>query len=562
MQSRLFLFVMNQLLSNAFALATRLNLARWIIAISALKIILGIVTRFTGIDVWDDALMFVRYADNFLAYGNVAWNPGGEAVYGTTSPLFLSVIILLRVAFGSNPLVILWFASIIGGLGFIVLFASLSERHTQLEPSSRDWVGALVFFSLAAPNTMLIQHLTTGMDTTLTLVYLTGFVWLYKYHERTQSNASALATGLIAGLAFFCRPELLIFTFILSAFVAIGDPTPRARRNAWLILAIAAGAVASEMLIAQLILNSPLPLPFYAKGLKLYGDAIYLQYAGKNWNELKNFLSAYWYLFALIAADLVLNFKPWRTGRAAEKGMLLAVVVFIAYLTFLVLQIMGGAARFYLPVLPIILWLGSQGLVALVQRVSRVPSARIRAGSWAIATFFALIALAFLFRRAYWEVQWLGARVPQPMFANFDAHRLVEIAWPRQLWYRLDEVADLPDDLVIAATEVGYLGALNPGKPIVDLAGLNTADFARAPFAANVLFEKYNPDLIYLPHPHYVEMNPAIFDAPQFRQNYVYRHRDELGVWLDVAIRRDSKHVDALRRILDKGKIASPVRTQ
>jgi hypothetical protein len=242
--------------------------------------------------------------------------------------------------------------------------------------------------------------------------------------------------------------------------------------------------------------------------------------------------------------------------------MLLAVAVFIAYFTFFVLQIMGGAARFYLPTLPIILWLAAQSLVALIQRLPRVASARLRVGGWVITTSVALIALAFLFRRAYWETQWLGARLSHPIYANFDTHRLVALSWPHQFWYHLDEVADLPDDLVVAATEVGYLGTLNPGKPIVDLAGLNTADFARAPFAADLLFEKYNPDLIYLPHPHYVEMNQAIFNAPQFQQNYVYWHRDELGVWLDVAIRRDSKHFEALRRMMDKGKISAPVRTQ
>jgi hypothetical protein len=42
---------------------------------------LGIVSQLSARRVWDDAYMFVRYADNILTYHKAAWNPGGEPAY-------------------------------------------------------------------------------------------------------------------------------------------------------------------------------------------------------------------------------------------------------------------------------------------------------------------------------------------------------------------------------------------------------------------------------------------------------------------------------------------------
>ena len=49
---------------------------------------------------FDDAYMFIRYANNLLAGYGHAWNPGGEQTFGSTSLTHLGVVTLLKACFG------------------------------------------------------------------------------------------------------------------------------------------------------------------------------------------------------------------------------------------------------------------------------------------------------------------------------------------------------------------------------------------------------------------------------------------------------------------------------
>jgi hypothetical protein len=132
---------------------------------------------------------------------------------------------------------------------------------------------------------------------------------------------------------------------------------------------------------------------------------------------------------------------------------------------------------------------------------------------------------------------------------ELDLQEHTRTGWPSEYWYRLDRFVSLPDDLVIAATEVGLPGVLAPRKTIVDLAGLNESQFARHPFSAERLFARYRPDLLYMPHPNYAEMNRAIEERLD-AEGYDFHTARELDVDFGVAIRRDSRHYDAMRRIV------------
>src|SRR5262245_16582256 len=58
-------------------------------ALAALKVLV----KFDVGTLWDDSYMFQRYAQNVVGDGRIAWNPGGEAAYGLTSPLFLIIAV-------------------------------------------------------------------------------------------------------------------------------------------------------------------------------------------------------------------------------------------------------------------------------------------------------------------------------------------------------------------------------------------------------------------------------------------------------------------------------------
>ena len=86
---------------------------------------LGILSQFSASNIWDDAYMFVRYADNILAHKRLSWNPGGEATYGLTSILFLVVVLPLRLLIPNNPAVVAVLSSLVSGLLFLCLLVIL-----------------------------------------------------------------------------------------------------------------------------------------------------------------------------------------------------------------------------------------------------------------------------------------------------------------------------------------------------------------------------------------------------------------------------------------------------
>lgn len=116
--------------------------------------------------------------------------------------------------------------------------------------------------------------------------------------------------------------------------------------------------------------------------------------------------------------------------------------------------------------------------------------------------------------------------------------------------FDLDKFSQFPNDFVIASTEVGHPGILNSRKVIVDLAGLNTADFAHPPFSTELLFRKYRPDLIYMPHPDYREMIAQIKSDTYFGEHYEYFDGEARGALLDIAIWKDSKYYPMMQQIM------------
>jgi hypothetical protein len=133
------------------------------------------------------------------------------------------------------------------------------------------------------------------------------------------------------------------------------------------------------------------------------------------------------------------------------------------------------------------------------------------------------------------------------LFRHFDVWENYEHAWPADYWIRLDGFSRLPDDLVIATTEIGYPGVMNPDKRIVDLAGLNDREFARHGFSAAALFARERPDLFLLPRRHYAALRSELLGSAVFRAGYEVFTPPH---GLILALRRDSRHFAAMRHVL------------
>lgn len=513
---------------------------------------LAVLSQISASHVWDDAYMFVRYADNVLTYKNMAWNPGGEPTYGLTSILYLAVVLPLRLVVPDNPALAAVLSSLVSGCLFSGLLVILLERYTAATPKVRRILVVFILFALAASSENLAAHFVGGMDTTFALAFVTTYILLSKWHESSLSTTSMVLVGIWGGLAFYARPDLTLYSFIVPASMAVWGPERRAKQRGLASLGITVGVTGALVWLAYRHLNSPLPLPFYSKGLGLYGESTAAQYRFVPARELFFYLLSYWYLFLLIGANLLINFKEWRRRTSAvDKGLLIATGLFIFYYLFFVLQIMYYHQRFYYPTLPAIAFLASQSAARMLERGSRSIQQEFQRSSsllWPLAALFLLVSLL----AAFLSIPRNFSEPSKTDLAHFTVLDSYKSKW-RDYWFRLDEFSELPNDLVIAATEVGHLAAMNPEKVIVDLSGLNETDFAHQRFSADLLFRKYQPDLIYMPHPNYNQMIDQIADNQYFSNHYDYFSAQELNVAMGLALRRDSKYYPAMLEIVENG---------
>ncbi len=296
---------------------------------------LGILSQFSAQFVLDDAYMFVRYADNLLSEGRLSWNPGGEATYGLTSCLYLGVVLAVRFLVSGNPALAAGLSSLVSGLVFVLLLAVLLRRYTDTRPAGGSLLALMGLFSLAVSIPYLASHFVSGMDTAFAFVFLTLYIILCRRYERHSSLARVLGLEIWGGLAFFARPDLMLFTFFVPVSMVLFGADRKAKRDGLWILGLTVGVTGVQVGFASYYFGSALPLPFYAKGMRLYGDYLIEQYRLVPFTEWLYYLASYWYLALIVGADLVLNFRRWRSGvSAVEKGLLIATCLFIFYYLF------------------------------------------------------------------------------------------------------------------------------------------------------------------------------------------------------------------------------------
>ncbi|MFN8589026.1 MAG: hypothetical protein U0704_14640 [Candidatus Eisenbacteria bacterium] len=512
----------------------------WAVALACFALFAAHVAReVRATSVWDDAWMFVRYAQQLLAHGVPAFAPGGPGTYGLTSPAFLSVVAPLALAFGGDVVRVALGSSLLAGALFLLFLSRLLVSLTRGAPRRRAATFALVAFTLAYGAPALARHFASGMDTTFALAYLTVWLLLAQASARLDSDDASLTLGLFGGAAFAVRPDLLVFTFgapLVAMWCARHPREKRGWARAATFAALAAGAQSAAF---AWWLHAPLPLPFFVKTAGFYGPTLRAAYAGVALAETGAFLRSMSALRIAIAAAIVLQpLRWWRESAALEKALLGAGLAFTAYHAVAVVPIMGYAGRFQMPLLPVLAFLAATSLARLARDF---PAAWPR--SLAV-TLVALLVASVAVRRIAAHATVPSADGP----GRFSLEAAYRANWA-DYWVGLDRVSALPDDLTLATTEVGLPAALAPGRRIVDLSGLNERSMALAHVSADSVVRREAPDLVYLPHPHYAEMRDAMLADPRFRAGYEIWTAAALRADMGVAVRRTSPYADTLRAL-------------
>ena len=522
---------------------------------------LKVLTLFGVVNLVDDSLMFGRYAGNFLNSGRLSWNPGGPATYGLTSNLFLLVVVPLRLIFTDSPGVVALLSSSFASLAFLILLVGLLLSFGRNRLAAKAVI-LLTFVTFITSSNRLDLHTTSGMDTTFALTCLTAYIWLWKAWEKSPSRTKIITLGVMGGLTFWARPDLMLYTLLIPLAVIVFAATSAQRRSASAILGITLAVLGAVLVFNTIYFHSTLPLPFYAKSLRIYGAAYEAIYNGMAQDLLFNFLNSYRFLIGLIIVGLLLNLKtPWRKLAGVEIGLGTATILFLLYYWGWVIPIMGYDQRFYYPTLPALVWLAARSADTIAE------SFWFFLKHWLqnpVRRWQVLIGLVGLGEAAaFWYcIVAIRTYVPANFSAAIEAHTIGQLSvadtyqalnlshiWT---WYRLDQFSALPDDLVIATSDVGQPGAMNPRKTLIDMAGLNETDFAHQPFSADLLFKKYQPDLFYMPHRDYVEMLANLTSNQYFQQHYDYFPAERLNSPFGVAIWRDSKYYQQMLNIMPK----------
>jgi hypothetical protein len=458
---------------------------------------------------FDDAYMFARYAHHLTRGRGFAWNPDGVQTYGPTSLLYVLVVAAFHALvppLGPGPLVTV--ASGLLGLGALALLVLTVTKNARSEALRAPAVAAAFIVAPLIFQQGFLFHATTGMDTTLAILCNTTLILSVLSYVKAPSPRALAGMCASSWLSFAARPDDGIYALAFpTLYLALHLPT---LRHAARFLPIALALFGLDALAKRLWFGSPFPLSMYVKS-----GVFYEGYVGAwHWNPIE-----YLFFFAAAAAPflamIVLGAR--RTSLRTVVAFLLPVALTFLYY-FRVTQVMGFSARYYFPGLPFVV---VAGVLVLDEQLlgARIAGARppLTRGLLSIAIFAAAFGFADPIAKSY-AFRYLGPKAAPEV-------TLVE-GLPRRGWDGAINavsriVQRLPQEAVIAASEVGYLGAAAPELTIVDLAGLNDSTLARKGFSAAYV-ESRRPDLIWMPHSEYMGLNKALLASSELAARYDY----------------------------------------
>ncbi|GEO16332.1 hypothetical protein MAE02_40280 [Microvirga aerophila] len=475
---------------------------------------------------FDDAYMFYRYAINLRKGLGLSWNPDGVPTYGLTSQLWVFVVLpftWLPLHAGAALQIASWVTGTVG----LALLGFTAVRHAKPSPQSTI-VAACAVLALAL-NPAFAFHLTTGMDTLLSFLANVVLMLVLLEYLVCPSTRRAFTIGLAAFAAVLARPDNVLCALGVPFLVWLLNNKEERRRDVIGLVGLPVLLTAADLTICRWYFGTPLPLGFYAKSVN--------GYVGFQSEENP-------FRYMLAAAPCWLPFLALLiAGAARGQGRLLVACLLPIAATLLYLctvrQVMGFVGRYYIPFLPYLVL--PAVLSAATVLVRDGPEGRFR---------FVKALLVLLSVHMGVSIAWVRL---EPAYLEFTRPHPVPVrspaitssaSLPLVPWFEAiarlaeDVVTNLPAGASLAASEVGYLGAVAPNTVLIDLVGLNDTRISRNGFSLDDLLARA-PDLIWLPHLHYTGLRAQILAEPRFHDRYqVIVGALNYG----LALRRDSPH--------------------
>ncbi len=499
-----------------------------------------------GADIrFDDAWFFLRYAEHLLDGHGLAWNAGERPVYGVTSLAHQLVVTLLLAITTLRGSELLFVSSAVPAFlagGVMAWTASRWMPGGSLLRQPLVWLGALSL--LLMRGRYYQRNAMTGMDTGLGCLTLAVVVALAVSHAREPRILRLGAVLAAAWLAFNARPDTGLFLALFPAGALLSlQGFARGWRKAALYFVGLASVLLGDAAIKLWLFGDYLPLSHYAKQ-----SGFYEGYVGRrDWNPFE-YLAQIW--FASLPFLAVLVWTVRRPVLPMLAALLAPVALTFAYLGTVV-QVMGYNARYYVPFLGVVV-LASAWSLGHWLRLPPDARALSRGGRAGRIVAIVLIGVAQpAFKAAsgsLWEAVVPTSREfrPQTRYATEASSRLPSSEWDeltdalKELW------AGLPPGTVTSMSEYGMVGQVAPRVAIVDPLGLHDREVAHHGFDVDRFFAA-EPELIWMPHPHYTSINARIVDADQLWAEYDF-YPEAFG--FGVLVRRDGERAETVAAAL------------
>lgn len=452
---------------------------------------------------YDDALFFLRFADNAVEHGVFAWNPDDGPVYGNTAQLWQLLVAGLRLAFADHMVLA---GRLMSAVALVTAGLLLPRRHAPA-----------TLLAFASP--VALATVVSGMETAVALALGAAFL-----RALAGERDNSLLLTILAVLLWLARPDSLLLS--LPSLVL-------AERRRWRALALSVAAVGVGMGLLHLAYGTPVPLSFLVKsGLSPLTDPHFLSIS--RMGKLRH--SA---MFLVTAGPLLWMAGGRRTARWWGPALLFC----IWHLTMTV-DVMGLHARFYAPALP---WLALAaasgdrrcgvgpvvavaGLVALGLSADLLPGNRGwaigRVGGWTWGAAVATVGLATLPHIPRRTAAIVGVLLAGVLLDHgaVPNTRLSDRAYVARLqkqatsWRGLSQLARcLGPELHVYHSEIGVVGARLPEARVTDLGGLMNAEQTLHGLDFEAACQRDRPEAIFLPHRNYRALNAEIADGECIR---------------------------------------------
>jgi hypothetical protein len=485
-----------------------------------------------GSTTFDDAYMFARYAHHLLSGDGLAWNAGAAPTYGLTSLPYVFVVAAGLAAVPLDDGTVLPLLSWgLAGLAVAVLAVTVIV-HTRQRPAIVPLI-ALGCLMWLVDSHAFAFHATTGMDTTLALLATSLLAVCWLWVARLPHSAQAIVLAVCGYVCYAIRPDTIIYAAALPAgLLLIASPVPR-WRDAVIALVGLGALIALDTAIKLAVFGDWVPLSFYAKQAGFYEGYL----GGWRWNQLDGITAV---LSTVMPCLVILVCAVNRDRLRMTLVYLLPVVVTFAYFSR-IMQIMGHFGRYYLPAVPFIF----VASVLALRDLHWPKSLEIRP----------LVLRAGLAATIGFLIPWLSNEAIRAERQAYRADLAENGGRPTSLpsvdyWTSLQALAalmrELPPGSVVAASEVGLIGAEAPRVYIIDLVGLHDEDIAHHGFHVDRVLAR-QPDLIWIPHYDYARIVHDLESDDGFRRDYAYCPG---FLQFGIAVRNDSPHADAIKASL------------